>query len=260
MFRLLLISLRPAIFILALLITLLLPSVVRAQGAVSPDKVASIAKMIHDTEGWRLGSTSSRETRNEFWAFVIGVVHWGHPAYNPTPDPSWCLKNARNRPQTDDVATQCQSRLYWDCIGGVGADGYEDKFACNGHGNERLPADQDVWPPPKPKGWDGNAPTPGPVPPSPGPGPAPAPTVNLQPALDALAGLQTQVLELQAAVQQATAYAKSASIDAYELNKARIDGTFRVVLSDGTVQLCMVGRVPKAFGGSSEVVFCPRLP
>jgi hypothetical protein len=167
-----------------------LAAVASAQGPVSPDRVAEIAKTVHDAEGWKLGSSSTRETRNEFWARVIGIVHWGHPVYNPTPDPSWCLKDGGGgRPQTDDVATQCASRLFWDCIGGVGADGYENKFSCNGHGSERLPAVQNVYPPPKPagggasSGGGGTPPTPAP------PAPAPVPAVDLSPVLRLLESL-----------------------------------------------------------------------
>ena len=169
-----------------------------AQGAVSPDRVAQIAKTVHDAEGWKLGAASTRDTRNEFWARVIGIVHHGHPVYNPTPDPSWCLKDGGGgRPQTDDVATQCASRLFWDCIGGVGADGYENKFSCSGHGSERLPAVQNVYAPPKPAGGgvsSGGGGTPLPAPPS----PAPVPAVDLSPVLKLLESLNQRLAALEA--------------------------------------------------------------
>lgn len=169
-----------------------------AQGAVSPDRVAQIAKTVHDAEGWNLGASSTREARNEFWARVIGIVHHGHPVYNTTPDPSWCLKDGGGgRPQTDDVATQCVSRLFWDCIGGVGANGYENNFRCNGHGSERLPAVQNVYPPPKPAGGgvsSGGGGTPSTAPPS----PAPAPAVDLSPVLNALKAIEARLAALEA--------------------------------------------------------------
>ena len=121
--------------------------------------LVQMAKRIHDVEGWDLGSASTRETRNAFWAKVIGCAYWGHAVYNPVPDPQWHLKKAdATRPQTDDVATSMPSRNHWDCIPGAGADGYS--FAATPHGP--LPAEQIVYAPPKP---DGSQPQPEPVPP-----------------------------------------------------------------------------------------------
>lgn len=176
----------------ASLIVLLFSAVSAAQ--VSPEKVAQIAKAVHDAEGVNIGSSSTRDYRNAFWARVIGVVHWGHPVYNPTPDQSWCIKDAGNgRPQSDDVAVKCVTREFWDCIPNSGADGY--RFQCSGHGSAKLPAEQNVYPPPKPAGWNQPAPTPVPTPgtpPPPGNTPAPAP-VDLQPVLDAVAALSGAV-------------------------------------------------------------------
>jgi hypothetical protein len=232
----------------------LLPAVGNAQ--VSPDKIAEIAKTVHDREGWSLGASSTRETRNEFWARVIGIVHWGHPVYNPTPDPSWCLKDGGGgRPQTDDVATQCVSRLYWDCIGGVGANGYQ--FGCTGHGAERLPAVQNVYPPAKPAGGgvsSGGGGTPLPAPPS----PAPAP-VDLAPILAKLDAQAAQIAALVAkldAMQGAVAAAASESLNA--ASRASEIKTQIENLPTSKPLPCLTGRVPRAFGGSSEVTFCPK--
>ena len=113
-------------------------------------ELSAMAKRIHDVERWNLGSSSTREERNRFWAFVIGCAHFGHVTYNPTPDPQWHLKSAGGgRPQSDDVAVSMPSRKYWDCIGGVGADGYT--FGVWSYA-EPLPADQPVFAPPKPEG------------------------------------------------------------------------------------------------------------
>jgi hypothetical protein len=230
---------------------------VYAQGAVSPDRVAQIAKTVHDAEGWNLGASSTRDTRNEFWARVIGIVHWGHPVYNTTPDPSWCLKDGgRGRPQTDDVATQCVSRLFWDCIGGVGSNGYENNFRCAGHGAERLPEVQNVYAPPKPAGGgasSGGSGNPGSAPPSPAPGPA----VDLSPVLNALKALEARLAALEAkggAVDAAASEALNAASRASEIK------TLIQNLPASQPIPCLVGRVPKTFGGSSEVTFCPKVP
>lgn len=122
------------------------------------DQVVAIAQRIHDAEGYRLGSGSTREYRNAFWARAIGVVHHGHPIYNPTPDPQWHLKDGGGgRPQSDDVAVSMPSRQFWDCIGGVGADGY--RFGASGH-PEILPPEQNVYPPPVPAGVGATPPPP----------------------------------------------------------------------------------------------------
>ena len=112
------------------------------------NQLVAMAQRIHDLEGYKLGSSSTREYRNAFWARVIGCAYWGHSIYNANPDTQWHLKNAGGgRPQTDDVATSMPSRAYWDCIAGVGADGY--RFTPTGHA-EPLSLEQEVYPPPKP--------------------------------------------------------------------------------------------------------------
>lgn len=129
------------------------------------DQLVEMAERMHDDEGWDLGSASTRETRNQFWARVIGCAHHGHPRYNPNPDKQWHLKRAdAGRPQTDDVATSMPSRSYWDCINGVGRDRYT--FQVNGH-TEPLSADQIVYAPPVPSGSSPSIPPPR-LPPYPG--------------------------------------------------------------------------------------------
>ena len=83
-----------------------------------------LAEAVHNREGYNLGSSSTREYRNAFWARVLGCVHHGHPIYNPAPDPRWHLKREPGGPQSDDVAAFLPSRDAWDCIPGAGADGY----------------------------------------------------------------------------------------------------------------------------------------
>jgi hypothetical protein len=86
--------------------------------------VVTLAQRIHDAEGVNIGAASTRDSRNAFWARVIGCAHHGHPVYNRTPDPQWHLKRAAGRPQSDDVAVSMPSRQFWDCIPGAGADHY----------------------------------------------------------------------------------------------------------------------------------------
>lgn len=228
-----------------------------ASAQVSPDKIAEIAKTVHDREGWNLGASSTRETRNEFWARVIGIVHWGHPTYNPTPDPSWCLKDGGGgRPQTDDVATKCQTREFWDCIGGVGANGYENNFRCNGHGSERLPAVQNVYPPPKPAGGgasSGGGGTPLPAPPVPAPAPDLTPILaKLNEQAAQIAALVAKVDAMQGALNAAAHESLNAAVRASEI-KTQLDN-----LPASKPLPCLTGRVPRAFGGSTEVTFCPK--
>lgn len=113
------------------------------------EQLVVMAERIHNAEGWKLGAASSRETRNAFWARVIGCAYWGHPTYNLTPDTQWHLKKADpTRPQTDDIATSMPSRNHWDCIPNVGTDNYW--FEATFHG--ALPSEQIVYAPPKPDG------------------------------------------------------------------------------------------------------------
>jgi len=121
------------------------------------DQLVDMAERIHDDEGYKLGSASTRDYRNAYWARVIGCAYHGHPKYNPTPDKQWHLKKADpSRPQTDDVATSMPSRNYWDCINSVGTDAYS--FGVSGH-NAPLSPEQIVYPPPVPAGA-----SPGPTP------------------------------------------------------------------------------------------------
>jgi hypothetical protein len=128
-----------------------------------------LAKRIHDAEGMDFGSRSTRDSRNRQWARIVGIAHHGHPAYNPTPDPRWHLKNGGGgRPQSDDVVVLMPERAFWDCIVSAGTKDYY--FHVGGHADP-LPPEQEVYPPPVP---DGSAPTPQPSP-EPQPTPAPAP-------------------------------------------------------------------------------------
>ena len=239
---------------LSAVVLLSLAGNVSGQGAVSPDRVAQIAKTVHDAEGWRLGSASTRDTRNEFWARVIGIVHFGHPVYNPTPDPSWCLKDGGGgRPQTDDVATKCATREFWDCIGGVGANGYENNFRCNGHGAERLPSVQNVYPPPKPSGGgsgSGGGGTPLPAPPQPATVADLAPlTAKLDAQAAQIAALLAKLDAMQGAVAAAAAESLNAAVRASEI-KTQIEN---LPASQPIVFPCMRGSV---YGRG--VRFCPE--
>ena len=124
-----------------------------------------VAEAIHNAEGWDLGKSSNREYRNAFWARVIGVVHHGHPLYNPAPDSRWLLKREPNGPQSDDVAAFAPTREAWDCIPGAGANGYRFEARYLGV----LAPHQVIYAPPMPEEY-------GPVDP-PDPPPIPPPTM-----------------------------------------------------------------------------------
>jgi hypothetical protein len=126
-------------------------------------QLVDIAQRVHDAEGMSFGSRTTREERNKNWARIIGIVHFGHPLHNPTPDPQWHLKDAGGgRPQSDDVAVSMPTREFWDCIPGCGADGYRFEASAS-HG--ALPPDQNVFPPPSPAGGGATTPPPPGAPP-----------------------------------------------------------------------------------------------
>lgn len=120
---------------------------VGAPRAIAIDEVLSLIVGYHDGTGANLGSNSSRDSRNAFFASAIANVYYGHVRWNPKgPDNSWCIKDGGSgRPQSDDVVVQCQSRDAWDTIGGVGGNGYRFHLDYIG----RLPNDQNVYPPPR---------------------------------------------------------------------------------------------------------------
>jgi len=219
---------------------------VPAQAQVSIDRVPAIAQAIHDAERVNLGASSTRESRNVFWARVVGVIHFGHPVFNPTPDTSWCIKDGGGgRPQSDDVIVQCRSRQFWDCIPNAGADGYS--FTC--HGGEILPPVQNVYLPPRPAGAGSITPPPPPPPPA---------GINLQPVLAAIAALQVKLdavaglaLDARDTAERARLEAASAAHDAREINAWRMEPLKPTVIP------CLTGRVPKPWGGSTDVTFCP---
>ncbi len=218
---------------------------------VSIGRVVEIAQAVHDAERVDLGASSTRDSRNAFWARVVGIIHFGHPLYNITPDSSWCIKDGGGgRPQSDDVIVQCRSRMFWDCIPNAGSAGY--RFQCSAD-QHPLPSEQTVYIPPRPAGANSWPPVITP--------PVVTPT-NLQPVLDALATLTAKVDAIAAlsfaareAALNATLEATSAAHDARELNADRLDGGFAVTFAAPAVQ-CFEGKVPKAFGGSSTVRFC----
>lgn len=245
------------------------PAPVVAQ-QVTPDRVAAIAQAIHDAERWNLGASSTRECgtaadgsaprncRNAFWARVVGVVVFGLAPYNATPDPGWCLKNGGNgRPQSDDVIVRCQSREFWDCIPNAGADGY--RFECRkDHGP--LPADQEVYAPPRPSGSGGGTG-------GGGTGGGGSSAVDLGPVLAAVAAVSAKVdavaalaLAARDAAQTAEAEARSAHARASDVQHVALPA-FEAAIREAIRALCVAGRVPKAFGGSSAVQLCgPGVP
>lgn len=124
-----------------------------ATGTVGParsidiNEALSIIRAVHDGTGADLGSRSSRDSRNRFWASAVAAIHYGHGRYNSKgPDSGWCIKDGGSgRPQSDDVIVRCSTREAWDMVGGAGANGYSFHTDYLG----RLPGDQNVYPPPR---------------------------------------------------------------------------------------------------------------
>jgi hypothetical protein len=203
-----------------------------AQAQVSPDDIARIAKAVHDAEGHDLGVRSTRDSRNAFWARVVAIVHFGHPTFNRTPDPRWCLKDGGSgRPQSDDVAALCATREFWDFIGCAGCERYD--FRAGAHPGEILPPVQNVYPPTRSMCPDcgASAPTP-PVtsPPTPPPGPAPPPVSIDTSAI--VAHLHAVVEQLHAiAEQQRYANERLAAIEASTGAAAAVAGN---LVADGS--------------------------
>jgi hypothetical protein len=126
------------------------------QRSMGFDEAFGIIQEVHDGEQWNLGSGSSRESRVEFLWRAVGIVHFGHPRFNPQGgDPDWCVKDAGGgRPPSDDVLVRCSTREAWDLIGGAGANGY--RFHQDYLG--RLGSEQNVYAPPVPAGAGGGLP------------------------------------------------------------------------------------------------------
>lgn len=118
-----------------------------APRSISINEAFDILVRIHNDLRVDLGARSTRDDRIAFWSAGVAAVHYGHPRFNPQgPDAGWCIKDAGGgRPISDDVIVRCQSRDFWDLIGGVGANGYGWRIIYDG----RLPGGQNVYPPPR---------------------------------------------------------------------------------------------------------------
>lgn len=115
--------------------------------SISINEAVSLIEGFHNGSGANLGSRSTRDSRNAFFASAVATIYYGHTRWNPKgPDNSWCIKDGGSgRPQSDDVIVKCQSRESWDTIGSAGADGYRFHIDFIGI----LPRDQNVYPPPR---------------------------------------------------------------------------------------------------------------
>lgn len=229
---------------------------------MEPNDIAALAQRVHDAEGWKLGASSTREYRNTFWARVVGMVYHGHAGYGVVPDPRWHLKDGGGgRPQSDDVAVRMPDRHFWDFIGGVGADGYT--FGASGdHGP--LPMSQNVYPPPVPEPVGGSSSGGGGTPlPAPPPTP-PAPDLSaLTKRLDGLIAVASANASLMSEIAATLIRIEhNASVAAHESQQAAGRA------SDIKTQIANLpasrsfprykGRVPKPFGGSTEVILAPE--
>ena len=126
-------------------------------------QVVALVEHIYTMEGWVPNAASSREERNEWFAFAMGCVHWGHATYNPLDaDPRWHIKSTSpGSQQSDDVAVLMPSGDAWDTIIGCGTNSYAYEADYIG-----TLLHQHIYPPPKPDG--AVTPPPSTVPPYPG--------------------------------------------------------------------------------------------
>ena len=120
---------------------------VGAARSIDINEAAAIIRAVHDGTGADLGSRSSRDSRNRFFAGAVATIHYGHGRFNSKgPDSNWCIKDGGSgRPQSDDVIVRCNSRDAWDLVGSAGANNYSFHIDYIG----RLPGDQNVYAPPR---------------------------------------------------------------------------------------------------------------
>lgn len=97
-----------------------------------------------------------------------------------------------------------------------------------------------------------------------GGGTPPATPVDLAPVLAAVAELATKVdavaalaLAARDAAQDARAEAEQAKVNASDVRHLAIP-ELKTLIEAAGLSGCLVGRVPKAFGGTTEVRFCPE--
>lgn len=184
----------------------------------------------------------------------------------------WCIngKRATSTPSEDAVAYLMPDHggnfrrvEVYDVIGGAGGanptitwQNMTNYVTVGGEGTALCIAPDDVPLPGAPP-----APTPSPTPqPTPTPQPPAGPT--LQQVLDAVADLRGK-LDTIAGVATEARDAAHAARDMAEKANANASDVKHVTVPQAVEQLqaaphkCLEGRVPKAFGGSAVVVFCP---
>ncbi len=123
-----------------------------AAAQLTEDDAIRIIRAVYDQEGFDITGGSTRDQLNAFLMRAVGIVHFGHPVYNPTPDPRWCVKNGGpGRPMSDDVLARCDTRDAWDLVGGIG--GPNAFWAPTYIG--KLPSIQNIYPPTRPEPYVG---------------------------------------------------------------------------------------------------------
>jgi hypothetical protein len=123
-----------------------------ASAQLTADQAIGIIRTVYDQEGFDITGRSTREQLNAFLMRAVGIVHFGHPAYNASPDPRWCVKNGGpGRPMADDVLARCDTREAWDLVGGIG--GPNPIWAPTYIGT--LPSIQNIYAPTPPEPYSG---------------------------------------------------------------------------------------------------------
>lgn len=255
--RLLFPGLRPLAMPIALLLTLLLPLPSRAQSVNDALSIMrDVAALCPRAYANAHGNSNTHPERLDYIIYAARALKRFDPLFGMNGK-----RGKANDPSSDAIAygTGANVRVI-DVIRSAGAHNGDPDFivwndVTGDGGAGAIYVDPDTWTP-KVKceaaeagggsGGGGNGGgTGGPV--------VTPPAVNLQPVLDSLASVHADILELRAAIAAlAPGVAQAASESFNAATRASEIKTAIEVLS----ATCWIGRVPRAFGGSSEVRFC----
>lgn len=208
-------------------------------------------------DAWACAHVESRSCKADWINLAASALHAANPRFG--------LNGKRGNPAdvSMDVITYLldpsNPRMVaaWDVCGGCGASGARVVFnEITNYATIGQPGTA-IWLQPNPAtGGGGNGGGGGTVTPPPAP-------VDLAPVLAALASLTAKVDAVAAlalagrdAALDAKAEAEQAKVNASDILHTAIPA-LRTLIEQAGLSGCLVGRVPKAFGGSTEVRFCP---
>lgn len=206
-------------------------------------------------QAWACAHVESRSCKADWINLAASALH--------AVDPRFGLNGKRGNP--NDVSMDVITYLLhpdnprmvaaWDVCGGCGAPGARVVWSeITNYSTIGQPGTA-IWIRPAPAAGGGSGGT-GTGSGGTGGPPPPAP-VDLRPVLDAIASLVARVDAVEGKADAASREALLAALRALEI----IDLVKRIptdVPPPPASGRCLTGRVPKAFGGSTEVVFCPK--